>query len=206
MLLLLFPHFEKKRWTAIVERNISMPGVLLFSKTYCSFCAKLKALLRDLRIPFRTEVRGAVYRRRGVSLAVCLSAVLFVPSGCLLPLNKRCGAAEGAFFLWLFCFLRTCLCAHEQLKGRKQAGGGAAERSGKVSHVPPSSDLSTFPLLLMAALFRCCARQELDKTQGGAAMQLVLGTRPTSRCRTVSLCAIGRRWLVRPSGGVGRRD
>ena len=35
-----------------------MPGVLVFSKTYCSFCAKLKALLRELRIPFRTEVRG----------------------------------------------------------------------------------------------------------------------------------------------------
>lgn len=44
------------RWTAIVERSIAMPGVLLYSKTYCSFCAKLKALLRDLRIPFRTEV------------------------------------------------------------------------------------------------------------------------------------------------------
>lgn len=49
---------KRVRWTAIVERNISMPGVLVFSKTYCSFCAKLKALLRELRIPFRTEVRG----------------------------------------------------------------------------------------------------------------------------------------------------
>eukprot|EP00752_Nemacystus_decipiens_P007227 g6468.t1 len=76
------PEFsDQSMWTAIVERNISTPGVLVFSKTYCSFCAKLKALLRDLRIPFRTE--------------------------------------------------------------------------------------------------------ELDKTQGGAAMQLVLGSRPTSRCRTV---------------------
>ncbi|CAM9804924.1 unnamed protein product [Ectocarpus fasciculatus] len=50
------PEFsDRTMWTAIVERNISMPGVLVFSKTYCSFCAKLKALLRDLRIPFRTE-------------------------------------------------------------------------------------------------------------------------------------------------------
>lgn len=52
-----FLRFKPPRWTAIVERNIAMPGVLLFSKTYCSFCAKLKALLRHLRIPFRTEVR-----------------------------------------------------------------------------------------------------------------------------------------------------
>ena len=50
----------KKRWTAIVERNISSPGVLVYSKTYCSFCAKLKALLRHLRIPFRVEVRRRV--------------------------------------------------------------------------------------------------------------------------------------------------
>lgn len=41
-----------------MESNISMPGVVVFSKTYCSFCAKLKSLLRDLRIPFRTLVRG----------------------------------------------------------------------------------------------------------------------------------------------------
>eukprot|EP00903_Cladosiphon_okamuranus_P008902 g8521.t1 len=86
------PEFsDRSMWTAIVERNIAMPGVLVFSKTYCSFCAKLKALLRDLRIPFRTE--------------------------------------------------------------------------------------------------------ELDKTQGGAAMQLVLGSRPTSRCRTVPQLFAGGQFI-----------
>ncbi|CAM9995348.1 unnamed protein product [Pylaiella littoralis] len=50
------PEFgDRTRWTTMVEQSISMPGVLVFSKTYCSFCAKLKALLRELRIPFRTE-------------------------------------------------------------------------------------------------------------------------------------------------------
>lgn len=49
---------KKNRWTTIVERNIASPGVLIYSKTYCSFCAKLKALLRHLRIPYRVEVRA----------------------------------------------------------------------------------------------------------------------------------------------------
>lgn len=50
------PEFSDRcMWTTIVERNIASPGVLIYSKTYCSFCAKLKALLRHLRIPYRVE-------------------------------------------------------------------------------------------------------------------------------------------------------
>ena len=37
-----------------------MTAVLVYSKTYCSFCSKLKGLLRQLRIPFRVEVSFTV--------------------------------------------------------------------------------------------------------------------------------------------------
>ncbi|CAM9880518.1 unnamed protein product, partial [Choristocarpus tenellus] len=39
---------------AVVDALLAGPGVLLFSKTYCTYCCKLKALLRHLNIPFKT--------------------------------------------------------------------------------------------------------------------------------------------------------
>lgn len=46
-----------------------MPGVLLFSKTYCSYCLKAKDLLRCYKIPY-TAVVSCVSL---VYVCVCLS-------------------------------------------------------------------------------------------------------------------------------------
>ncbi|CAM9849919.1 unnamed protein product [Discosporangium mesarthrocarpum] len=49
------PEFsEGNRWKAVVDRLIEAPGVLIFSKTYCTYCSRLKALIRHLGIPFKT--------------------------------------------------------------------------------------------------------------------------------------------------------